>query len=168
VTGIEIGLTLVLTAVLVGLAVYFGRRQFQTLRRLSTPEAGGADERRYLRMQAYRRLFCSALMLLLAAFLLGWLFLDNQYNEIREQVALNNRNDPAQPRTPEQESFLRLFSTYWIVALLVLMVLVALAGLDFWATARFGLNQHRRLQADQRALLQQETAQRRRDRNGNQ
>jgi hypothetical protein len=167
VNSAELGLTLTLAAVLVGLAVYFGRRQFQTLRLLAAPDAITVDDRRYLRTQAYRRLFCSALMLVFAAFLVGGLFLWIEYRDIDKQIQLMKAEDPSASLTQDQNDFVRLFTTYWIAALLVLMVLVALAGLDFWATARYGLNQVRRLQADQRALLQQHATQRRRDRNGN-
>jgi hypothetical protein len=106
-------------------------------------------------------------MLVFAGLLLGWIVLDSQYREIQEQVREAQKQDPQPPLTEEQRGFARLFSTYWIAALLVLLVLVALAALDFWATARYGLSQHRRLQADHRALIQQEVAQRRRERNGN-
>jgi hypothetical protein len=156
VNGAEVGFTVVLVAVLLGLAVYFGRHQFRTLRALKTPEIASADERRYLRSQALRRLFCSGLMVLFAALLAGGLFLWNEYHALEEQAQ----------QTEEQKDFFRFLITYYAGALLILMLLLALAAIDFWATARFGLRQHRQLQADHRALLQQDVARRRRDRNG--
>jgi hypothetical protein len=150
----------------VGLALYFGRRQVQTLRLLRTVEAGNVDERRYLRAQAYRRLFCSGLMVLFAALLVGSIFLDLQRPAILKEVREARDKDPDARLTEEQDRFVRLFSMYWITALLVVLLLLALAALDFWATARFGLRQHRQLQADHRSLLQQDMARHRRDRNG--
>jgi MFS family permease len=167
VNAVELGFTLVLAAILVGLAIYFGRRQLQTLRSVAAPDSAKVDERRYLRTQAYRRLLCSGLMLLFAGFLLGWIVLDGEYREVREQVRAAQATEAEPQLTEEQKEFVRVFSTYWIVALLVLLVLVALAALDFWATARYGLSQHRRLQADHRDLIRQDVAQRRRERNGN-
>jgi heme A synthase len=166
VSAIELTLTLTLAAILVALAVYFGRRQFQTLRALRSPALGDPEDRRYLRKRAYRRLFCSALMLLFAALLVGWIFLDNEAHEIGLQLEQAKAQQPEAQRTQEQEQFMRLFSTYWIVALLVLLVLMALASMDFWATARYGLSQHRRLQAHQRAVIERDIAQHRRQRNG--
>ena len=146
----ELVFTLALAAVLLGLAGYFGWRQVQTLRGLA---GMGVEEQHYLRAQAYRRLFCSALMVVLAGMLVGWIFLGA---------------DAADPAAPLTADLARLFSVYWIAALLVLLVLVALAAVDFWAIARFGMSQHRRLQADQRALLEEHAARRRRERNGSQ
>ena len=165
----ELGLRLIFVAVLLGLAAYFGWRQVQTLRKLASQEVGDAEDRRYLRTQAYRRLFCSGLMVVFAGLLVGWIFLDERYREIHAQA------QQAQPGagdgsgttlTEEQKDFVRLFSVYWIVALLILLVLVALAAVDFWAIARYGWSQHRRLQADHRALLAEQVARRKQERNG--
>ena len=153
----EISISLTLAAVLVGLALYFGWRQWQTLRTLKSPEEANVDDRRYLRARSYRRLLCSLLMLLLAGFLVGGLWLGSGLHDAQVPVT--------EEQKAEREEFLRLFSTYWIVFLLIVLILVSLAALDFWATARYGLNQHRRLQADRRAFLQQQISQRR-DRNG--
>jgi hypothetical protein len=163
----ELGFTLTLAAFLVWLSLFFGRRQLRALRATSAPDGPALDERRYLRAQAYRRLFCSFLMLVFAALLVGSPFLDHAYPTVREEVRQLKATNPEAPLTPEQEYYVRLFSVYWIVALLVLLLLLSLAALDFWATARFGLRQHRQLQADQHALLRQEVARHRRERNGN-
>jgi hypothetical protein len=155
----ELGLTLVLVAVLLGVAGYFGRQQLQTLRGLAAPEAAPA-ERRYLRSQAYRRLFCSLLLVVFAGFLIGGLFLDERRLELEPPPG-----STAEP-SDEQREFGRLFFVYWAVAFVDLMVVLALASLDFWATMRHGLSQHRQLQADHRALLEEIAARRRHQRNG--
>ncbi|HVI52708.1 MAG TPA: hypothetical protein VM661_15975, partial [Candidatus Sulfotelmatobacter sp.] len=62
--------------------------------------------------------------------------------------------------------FARFFATYWIAVLFVLFVLIALAGVDFWAIARYGARHRRQLKADHRAMLLADVARFRRQRNG--
>jgi hypothetical protein len=155
----ELGVTLLLAAVLLGLAGYFGRQQLRMLRGLASPHVLGADDRRFLRAQAYRRLLCSALMVIFAGMLIGWVFLEK---EMRGTPPV----EPGAVPTEEQKEVLRVSLSYWIAAVLVLMVLLALAATDFWATARFGLSQHRKLQADHRAMLEEQANRRRQERNG--
>lgn len=163
----ELALILIFVTILLGLAGYFGWRQVQTLRKLAAEPPGDAEDRRYLRTQAYRRLFCSGLMAVFAGLLIGWIFLDQRYRNIQAQVPQGAAALPEGQLTEEQKDFVRLFSVYWIVALLILLVLVALAAVDFWAIARYGLSQRRRLQEDHRALLAEQVAARRKQqRNG--
>jgi hypothetical protein len=70
------------------------------------------------------------------------------------------------PPTPEQEQFVRLYSLYWIVFLLVLLAVVLLAGVDFFAIRSYGQRQLRRIRADRRAMLEGELARLRSQRNG--
>src|SRR5580700_527021 len=136
----------ILVAILLGVAGYFGWRQVRALRGLLRPDELGSGDRRYLRAQAYRRLFCSFLMVVLAGMLSGWLlFLDGRYREL-----FPPKDGPAavQMDPVEQEDFGRLFTVYWMVVLLVILAMMALAIIDFVAIARYGLSQHRRLQAD--------------------
>jgi hypothetical protein len=149
----QTGFTLVLVAVLVGLAGYFGRQQLRTLRGLN-PETQGPDERRYLRTQAYRRLCCSILMLVIAGFLIAWLFVEPHFQPDIDAAS------------EDRKELVQGLAMYWIAPLVVLMVLLVLATMDFWATARFGLNQHRKLLADRRTMLEEQIAKRRQERNG--
>jgi hypothetical protein len=162
----ELGFTLLLVAGLLVLAGYFGRRQLQTLRGLTAPETLGQGDRLFLRKQAYRRLICSALMVVLAALLVTWLFLEPRFQQVQQELTAAHAVDPNAEPTDEQRAFTRLFGVCVIVALLVLMVLLAVAGMDFWATARYGLSQQRQLQADQRAVLKEHADRYRRERNG--
>jgi hypothetical protein len=161
----ELIFILVLATILLALAAYFGRRQIQVLRSLPQSSAD-PDERRYLRSQAQRRLFCSFLMVVFAAMLLGWIGLNARYLDLLEQKRAVEAADPAAEATQEEKDFGRLVSVYLVVALLVLLGMVSLAIIDFWAIARFGLSQQRRLHADRRALLEEYAARRRRERNG--
>jgi len=162
----QLGFTLVLVAVLLGVAGYFGRQQLRTLRGLASPDVLGADDRRYLRSQAYRRLLCSVLMVAIAGLLIGWLFLEPDHRRLENDMRTARAIDPAALPTEEQKDFARLFLFYVSAGLLVLLVLLVLATMDFWATARYGLSQHRKLVADRRALLEEQVARRRQERNG--
>jgi MFS family permease len=166
VNGTELVITILLSVVLLGVACYFGYRQVLALRGAASPEALGADDRRFTRSQAYRRLFCSFLMVVFSGLLIGWLFLDPTYRTLHEDRLAQAAEDPAAPLTDQQREALGLFSLYWIAALFVLLVLVSMAALDFWATTRYGFDQHRRLKADHRAFIEEQVARRRRDRNG--
>ena len=90
----ELTLTLLLAVGLTALAIYFGRRQFQTLATLRNAAPEDADERRYLRTQAHRRLFCSALMVVFAAMFVGWIFIDPFSREIQQQVLERKTANP--------------------------------------------------------------------------
>src|ERR1700680_2985660 len=60
-----------IVVVLISVAVYYGPRQWQALRKLRTENDLDAADRRYIHRQAWRRLVNSGLMLLLAALLVG-------------------------------------------------------------------------------------------------
>ena len=46
------------------------------------------------------------------------------------------------------------------------MAVIFLAALDFWATRRYGLHQHRKIIADRRAMIEREVSRLRQERNG--
>jgi len=102
-----------------------------------------------------RRLFSSALMLVLAGFLVGSYFLD-----MEPPAPI----DPA-PEIPESaKESLRFFVFYWIATLLVFLVVVVLAIYDMLATARFGARHRRQLADDRRTALMDEVERLQRDR----
>jgi hypothetical protein len=141
----------VLIATLVVLAGVYGWRQVLLLRRLRAGTELSADEARWRRGQAWRRLVGSGLMLTLAAALaLTLAFLDRT----AEQIVAQGRE------------FTLLWSAAWIGVLVLLMALVLLAALDLWSTRRFTVQQLRRLQDARRAVIQEEIDRRRRERNG--
>jgi hypothetical protein len=158
----ELGFLILVTVLLLGLAGYFGWRQFQTLRSLYSEPA---EDRAFLRRQAVRRLVCCGLMLVLAGLFVGdLLLLEPSYQEVIRQ----RPQPPAgEPMSQEREDFARLFAVFWIAVLCVLFALLALAGADFWAIARFGARHRKQLQADHRAGLKEEIARLRRRHNGN-
>jgi hypothetical protein len=159
------GFTIILVCLLLGLAAFFGRQQLRTLRGLKSLELP-ADDRRYLRSQAYRRLVCSVLMLVIAGLLIGWVFLEADHRRLEKEQIAAEAADPAAAPTQEHKDFGRLFVVYVSMALMALLALLVLGTMDFWATARYGLSQHRKLIADRRAMLEEQMARRRQERNG--
>jgi hypothetical protein len=164
VTPAELAFHLVLIVLLLFLAGYFGWKQFQTLRGLRR-STETAEDRRFLRRQAIRRLVCCGLMLLLAGLIMGNLFLDTSYREMLQERE-RGRERGVEAVAEEHRDFARFFTAYWAATLFVLFTLITLAGFDFWAIARFGMRQRRQLQADHRAILHEEIARFRRQRNG--
>jgi uncharacterized membrane protein YjgN (DUF898 family) len=155
----ELTFSLVVIVVLVLLAGYFGWQQVQTLRGLRRQPEQPDEDRHYLRRQAIRRLVCCGLMLVLAGMFVGNLLIEPTFQDM-------TRQQPAGEASEEQKDFARFFTAYWGAFMLVLFTLIALAGFDFWAIARFGLRHRRQLQADHRASLHAEIARLRRQRNG--
>jgi hypothetical protein len=161
-----------LVAVLVGLAGYYAWVQVLTLRSLRIPPGPPPVEARYERAKACRRLIGSVLMLILAVQLgVALVFLeepaqqegDRRVAEV-EQAKAQGEEPPT--RSPEQRWFVRVYTVHWLIFLIVLLALIVLAGLDRWATRRFGLHQLQQLQADRRAMIERQLDQLRADRIG--
>jgi len=157
----------VLVLVLLSVAILYGVRQMIALRRLPSAEAMPLEERNYLRSRARRRLVTSLLM-----FLLGiMLAVDLVYLEVPAQELADKREELQQqgdstPLSAEQRWFARVYGSFFVFFLLVLMVVVLLAALDYWATRRYGLHQHRKLSADRRNMIEREISRLRQERNG--
>src|SRR5262249_51966916 len=115
------------------MAGYFAWRQMATLRQLRTAENLSAEDRRYTRRQAVRRLICSVLMVVLA----GMHGLSFALEEPAQALVAHGqaaRERGEEPRLdPEQQRFFDLYSAYWIIALLVLLAIIVLAAIDFFA-----------------------------------
>jgi len=140
---------IVIAAVLLAIAVFFIVRQRQTLRTVRADAAMPEDQRQYLLRQCQRRTFGSVLLILLAGMLVGSLFFD--YEPIRKPID--------EVPVVEQEAAkqaVRLVGVYWMAFLLMLMALMVLAVADFWATARFSVQQQRQLFQQHRDMLEAE------------
>ncbi len=146
-----------LVIVLLALAGFFAWRQWETLRRLHLSTDLPADERRYTRNQAWRRLVCCGLMVVMAALLAISFVLEGPASEVVRQK---------QPLNPEQQKFFNFYARYWLVTLLVLMGMIALAAADLFAIRRYGRRQYRQIQEDRRAMIKEELARLRSRRNG--
>jgi hypothetical protein len=154
-----------LVAALLFLSLFYGAREVLVLRRL--PRAALPEEEwRYERGKARRRLVSCGLTLLLAVlFAVALAYLEAPAQALAEQREGLSAAD-APPFSDDQRHFLRLYGGYWIAVLLVLLVVVVLAALDLWATRRFGLRQHTKLQADRRAMIERQALRLREQRNG--
>jgi hypothetical protein len=165
----ELTLAAGIVLMLVGLAIYFARLQWQTLRSLRHDLDQSPEDRAYHRAQAWRRLIGCALMLAFAGMLAGWyLFgLNQQAETLRQQghqAAL--QDEPTGEFNDEQKQIYRLVSGYWIVAILLLMAMIALACVDLWAIRRYGMRHLRRIQSDRKAAIDKDIAAYRSRRNG--
>lgn len=154
-----------LVILLVGVSGFFLGRQVQALRDL--PRLPVADEeRRRLRHQTYRRLVCSSLLLLLGFLLAAaLLFLEGPAQQLaieRDELFKAGRLTEL---TGPQRDFVRVWGWFWVVFLLLLMAVVFLAAFDIWATRRHALREHRKIQADRRAMLEQQINRLRHERN---
>jgi hypothetical protein len=150
------------TSALAGLLVlvggYYLFTGIRTLRRTTPAFEMLPDERRFLRRQAWRRIINSVLMLLLAVELVGAYSagFPRRIDEIgaaREKAAVNGVKPPL---TEEQRQFVRFFGGCVIAFLLQLGLVVALAGLDLWATRRYALTKFRQIQTDRRAMIERQ------------
>jgi uncharacterized membrane protein YjgN (DUF898 family) len=154
---IVVGALLVVT--LVGLSGFFLGRQMQTLRDLRRNPAATEEEERRLRRQTYRRLVCSSLLLLLGFLLAAaLLFLEAPAQELADKQA--------GLQTEAEIAFGRLYAGFWIGFLLILMAIVFIVAFDMWATRRHSLLEQRKIQADRRAMLEQQINRLRHERNG--
>jgi len=131
---------ILLALLLLGLAGLFAWRSLAALR---PPGTLDAEDRRFHRNQAWRRLACSVLMVVCAGLIVGWFFLEDQLSQSADLSVL-----------------------YWVAVLLLVLAIIFLATCDFWAIARFGLRHHRQIQADRRAMLESHAARLRSQRNG--
>lgn len=157
----------ILVLVLLSVAILYGVRQVIALRRLRQPEEMPLEERTHQHSQARRRLVTSLLMLVLGVMLASALiFLENPAHQLAQLREALETQGEAPPLTPEQKVFARGYLIFWILFLIVLMAVVFLAALDFWATRRYGLSQHRKIIADRRAMIEREVSRLRRERNG--
>jgi hypothetical protein len=152
-----------IVALLLILAGFFGRRQIRSLRAAGAADAP-AEDRGYLRRQAWRRLACSGLMVLLAGLLVGWYWLggNSRMLELLYQAQEDGHAGP------EQRQALNWLLVYVTAVMSVLLLLVVLALFDVLAIRRFGMRHYRQIQADRRAMIEQEVSRLRGGRNGRQ
>jgi uncharacterized membrane protein YjgN (DUF898 family) len=154
----ELAFGVLLILALLLLAGYFSWQQFKTRRALALDRTTPPEERGFLIRQTRRRLVCSVLMVLFAGFLIGWYFIDPKLRDLSAAAA---EQEPG-----KTHPLVELVAYYWILALLVLFGILVLAGMDFFATARFGMHQRKILEIERRAALEIEAARLRKERNG--
>jgi ABC-type uncharacterized transport system fused permease/ATPase subunit len=157
----------VLVLVLLCTSILYIVRQIVALRRLRAAEEMALEERAYLHSRARRRIITSVLLLLLGIMLAGALvYLEAPAQRLADKQAAKEQQGDTTPLDAEQKFFARFYATFWILFLLVLMAVIFLAALDYWATQRFGFRQHRKIIEDRRAMIEREIARLRQERNG--
>ena len=140
--GMTVGV--LIAVALIAVAAYFAWRQRVTLQILRFDLRLTRDHRNYLLHQVWRRLFGSLLLFLLAVMLVGSLFLDYEPQDVLQ----------VEPEAAKQA--VRFLSGYVMAMLLLLMVMLTVAVFDFWATARFGVQQRKQLVLEHQELLEAE------------
>jgi hypothetical protein len=162
----EIVFGVLVVVVMTALGGYYTWRQWLTLHQLRAGAALPDDERRYLRNQAWRRLAGSVLMLLFAGLFVGMFYLEGPAAQLVAQGDEAKARNEQPELDPAQKEFVRFYGGYWIVLLLVLLGIIAVAGYEFFAIRRYSLRHMRQIQADRRAMIAAEAGRLRRDRNG--
>jgi ABC-type Fe3+ transport system permease subunit len=161
----EVVIGSLLALLLLGLALYFGARQLASLRRLRREDGLPEEERRYERRKAWRRLVSCGLMLVMAGLLIGLQFYAARAQELADKRVRLDQEEPP-PWTAQEKYFVRASVGSLIALLVVLLVLLALAGVDLWATRRYGQREYRKLSEDRRAMIQRQANRLRQERNG--
>lgn len=149
-----IGTTLgiLIATLLIVIAAHFTWRQLRTFAAVRSDSQLPDDQKRFLYRQGQRRLFGSALLFILAGLMAGLLFLDF------DPWQRSPDNIPQVDRETAKQS-VRFLGVYVMSMLLLLMVILVLAILDFWATARFSVRQQKRLIEEHQKSLESDLAQ---------
>jgi hypothetical protein len=142
---------LVLSAFVAAIAVVSLRYQFRTFSRLRA-ESLASEDRRYLRGMFQRRTLNAFLLLALAGMLSGAVFAGG----LAELGRLAQTK--AEDLTEEDRESLRALVYYWIGVLGLLFVVFVVAIADYMATGLWGRSELRRIQKEQRALLERDLA----------
>jgi hypothetical protein len=106
-------------------------------------------------------------MLVMAVLLAGtyWFGQEKRAAELSQERTATERE--AYPKLSEENSrFLKQYGTFWIVFALLLLVMLGFAFYDIWSLRRFLRNSFRQIQADRRAMIEEQVAEIRRQRNG--
>jgi hypothetical protein len=149
------GIALFFAALLATIAIVSLRYQFRNWRRLRT-ETMASDDRRYLRGVCQRRTLNAVLMLILAGLLAGAYFGGGLAELVR--LARQGQADPPVPMTDEDREIVKFLVWYWIAVLGILFFVIVLAVADSVAVSLYGRQQLRRIQHEQRDLLERDLA----------
>lgn len=139
-----------LVVVLLGISFFVGMKQRKLRNELRVRTDLSTEDRIYLQGQVRRRLWCSFLLAALAFLLIGSYFLEPT---IRELKPVDDRR-----MTEAERQRLHFFAMYWGLAVALLFSLLAFAGFDVIATAKYGMRQRRLLEESHRQELEAEAA----------
>jgi ABC-type Fe3+ transport system permease subunit len=153
-----------LIIILLAFAAYTGWKQWLALLQINADTSLSPEDLRHYRRQATRRLINAALMVALAALLGVALSLGGRAEELgeRRQAAIARGEELV--LSPEDVQFKNLYATVWIGVLLLLLVVILGAGVDYMATRRYGRRHYQIIQDERRAMIQDELRRYRRER----
>jgi hypothetical protein len=154
-----------LIVILLSVACYFAWKQGRVLTAVQTEDMP-AEDRAYLRRQAWLRLAGSGLMVVLAILLAASFFLEEPASGLVHEGERNREQGTMGPLDPEQLRFFEVYRIYWGFVLLVLLGIIGLAAADFFAIRRYGLRQYRQIQQERKAMIENELARIRSQKNG--
>jgi hypothetical protein len=145
--------TFLLSLGLLGMTIWFGYRQFQTLRWMRTEPQMLPEDRRYYRAQVIRRLIGCGLTLLLAVLMSGMVLFGvmdglDRLNAVGDQARIDGRK-----LTEEEKDFVQFSFAYVMAIMLVLFVLLVVVFADVAAIRRFGMRHRKRIRDDRKAML---------------
>jgi hypothetical protein len=162
----QIVFAVALVIALVGVAAFFLWRQWRTFRELRAGPELPPEERAYLRNQAWRRLASSVLMLLLAGLLAMHFVLEPATNELlaRDQAQVEQGKKPE--HTEADRRLINLYGAFWVLVLLVLLAVITLAAFDYFAIHRYARQQYSKIREGRRAMIEEQLARLRSQRNG--
>ena len=152
---------LVLAAGLILLGSATGYIQVRGLRALAARKHVPSDEHAYFRNRYRRRLLTGAVLVALGG-LIGGTYLSgmerraDQLGEPRQQADADPADKPKM--TDAEKRFLRFWTGYWAVVLVLVFVLVGLAVVDALATRRYWLTLYRQIKDDHQAKLRRDLA----------
>jgi hypothetical protein len=148
----------ILVVITFGIAVFFGRQQFQTLSWLrSRPELSESD-RQYFRRQCWRRLLGCVLLVAIGALIAAFFVSGLDEWTTRMGQIIDEKGVEVAKLDPEVQRMKNVFRWYIIVLMLLLLALVIVAGLDYWAIRKYGMRHLEQIKSDRRAMIEQELA----------
>jgi UDP-N-acetylmuramyl pentapeptide phosphotransferase/UDP-N-acetylglucosamine-1-phosphate transferase len=145
--------------ILLAMGLYTIRKQLRALARLRSTAHMPSDERAYSRNQAFRRVATSVFLIILAGMLAGAYLagIEEQAEELgRARVVPDD--GPRPPMNDEQKQFARFYGAYWITVLALIFLVITLAMVDIWSTRRYAWRELRRIQAENREMLERDLA----------
>jgi uncharacterized membrane protein len=152
-----------LVLVLIVFGAYTAWKQWLALRTTNADPALSDEDREHFRKQAARRLTGAVLMFALAGVLVGAFFIEGRAQELadKNQALLDRGEKPT--LNPEDRQFGEFYATVWIIVLLILLVLITLAGMDYLAIRRYGRRHYQVIRDERRAMIQEELRRYRRE-----
>jgi hypothetical protein len=162
----EVVITGAFVVVLVSMAGYFGWRQWRALQGLRGGSDLSPEDRRYTRKQAWRRLVCSGLMILLAGLFVAYFEVGGSVGRLVDIGEANREQNAQRPLTDEEKQQVSNLTYLTMAMLAIVLAVFALAVVDFVAIQRYGRRHFLQIQADRQAMLERELTRFRGERNG--